>query len=609
MDTSAKRKRVVLTIADKVKIIQMLDDFVSYSVITKKFGIGKSTVGDIKKNREKILQFQRETIEMGMSRKAKSMKLSVDKKLDQALYVWFRQKRMEGVPVSGPILCEKAVELSGILNGETDFTASKGWEWRFSQRHGIRQLSVQGEKLSSDGEQAELFVSTFKELIQTKNLSLNQIFNCDETGLNFRLLPNATLASSFEKSADGRKKSKDRVTLNLCSSASGTIKLPLHLIGKAKHPRCFRQLDMKLLPVKYTNQSNAWMTAEQFHEWFHHDFVPYVQKELRSKGEKPNAVLLLDNCSAHPHSDELISDDGAVFATFLPPNVTALIQPMDQGVIQSLKMKYKKKLLRRLIMEDDLGTSMMDFLKGINMKVVIDLVHEAWTEITMDTLRRYWQKILPITTLSPNSVVNQCPPSPVLADLYDLAVTDDESPENSSSRPESLPYCGYGIWKGLRVRICHPDSKECATISDNFEPALPENVQGISDDVQVEDFQVLFQELGVEMERGDIVSWLDSDVHYSGVQTYTDNEICELVSRSNDEIKSEDEEDSEEDESCLVTNSDAARMFERCLTWLEHQPEATVYNTSVLRELHILAAKKRMQSLTQTKLDKYFIIH
>ena len=73
---------------------------------------------------------------------------------------------------------------------------------------------------------------------------------------------------------------------------------------------------MKLLPVKYTNQSNAWMTTEQFYEWFHHDFVPYVQEQLRSQGEEPKAVLVLDNCSAHPNPEDLISDDRAVFATF-----------------------------------------------------------------------------------------------------------------------------------------------------------------------------------------------------------------------------------------------------------------------------------------------------
>ena len=140
--TSLKRKRVVSTIADKVKILELLDKSVSYTIIAEKFRIGKSTVGDIKKNREKVLKIKSEMIDMGMTRSAKVMKLSDDNKLDQAVYVWFRQKRMKGVPVCGPLFCEKAVGLSRVLNGETDFTASKGWVWRFCQRHGIRQLSL-----------------------------------------------------------------------------------------------------------------------------------------------------------------------------------------------------------------------------------------------------------------------------------------------------------------------------------------------------------------------------------------------------------------------------------------------------------------------------------
>ena len=40
---------------------------------------------------------------------------------------------------------------------------------------------------------------------------------------------------------------------------------------------------------------------------------------------------------------------------------------------------------------------------------------------------------------------------------------------------------------------------------------------------------------------------------------------------------------------------------------IEHQPKATtVYNTSVLRELHTLAAIKE-NAFHRTKLDKYFI--
>ena len=230
----------------------------------EKYGIGRSTVADIKKNKEKILKFKTEMVQMGVKRKVKVMKLGDDKKLDQAVYLWFKQKRMEGVPISGAMLREKASELCRRLCGETTFTASEGWKWRFCKRHGIRKLSIQGEKLSGDQEQADEFVASFRTFVEERNLSLNQVFNCDETGLNFRLLPNCTLAAGFEKIAAGRKKSKDCVTLNLCSNASGTIKLPVHLIGTAQRPRCFKKVNMKLLPVKYTNQKNAWMTTEQF---------------------------------------------------------------------------------------------------------------------------------------------------------------------------------------------------------------------------------------------------------------------------------------------------------------------------------------------------------
>ena len=130
-------------------------------------------------------------------------------------------------------------------------------------------MSVQGEKHSGDKDQ---FVSDFRLFVK---FTLNQIFYFDETGLNFRLMILALRRQQVE--------SKEHVTLNLCSNASGTIKLPA------------RNMDMKLLPVKYTNQKNAWMTTDQFIEWFHNDFVPYVSKELESLGEKPTAVLVLDN--------------------------------------------------------------------------------------------------------------------------------------------------------------------------------------------------------------------------------------------------------------------------------------------------------------------------
>ena len=67
-------------------------------------------------------------------------------------------------------------------------------------------------------------------------------------------------------------------------------------------------------------------------------------------GIEQKAVLLLDNCSAHPCEDELVSDDKKIIAKFLPPSVTSLIQPMDQGVLESIKRRYKRKLLEELVL-------------------------------------------------------------------------------------------------------------------------------------------------------------------------------------------------------------------------------------------------------------------
>ena len=82
----------------------------------------------------------------------------------------------------------------------------------------------------------------------------------------------------------------------------------------------------------------------------------------------------------------------------------------------------------------------------------------------------------------------------------------------------------------------------------------------------------------------------NSDSADPGVQLFTDSEICELVSKSGDNDVPSNDDDSEEEDQCpKVSNTDAVRMFEQCLTWLEQQPEATVYNTTVLKELHYLA--------------------
>ena len=106
-----KRKRVVLSIEDKLAICDALKGKTSTSVeLSKRYNVGTSTISDIKKSEAKLRSFLSEKSQIGVKgveKKAKCLKTSDYEQLDQALYVWFRQLRETDVPVTGPALLEK----------------------------------------------------------------------------------------------------------------------------------------------------------------------------------------------------------------------------------------------------------------------------------------------------------------------------------------------------------------------------------------------------------------------------------------------------------------------------------------------------------------------
>ena len=142
---------------DKLAILDRLKNETQEKLAAAEYGVGRSTIGDIKKSEDKLRAFASTMEGLAMNTKGrKVMRLADDEKLDKAVYLWFIQKRSQDMPISGPVLCEKATQLHAQLhdgdpdNLESSFQASRGWLWRFCQRHGIRQLSLQGEKVSSD---------------------------------------------------------------------------------------------------------------------------------------------------------------------------------------------------------------------------------------------------------------------------------------------------------------------------------------------------------------------------------------------------------------------------------------------------------------------------
>lgn len=80
------------------------------------------------------------------------------------------------------------------------------------------------------------------------------VYNCDECGLFWKLLPDRTHTFKHKKCIRG-KKSKERITLCLGANMSGSDKLPPLIIGKFVNPRAFKNL--KRFPGKILYRSNS----------------------------------------------------------------------------------------------------------------------------------------------------------------------------------------------------------------------------------------------------------------------------------------------------------------------------------------------------------------
>ena len=232
-----KRKRVVLAITDKLKICELVKNGRSLASVAAEFNTSKTTVHDIVKNQEKLHDFITEIQDGDCMKNRKTIRRADLSLLDKAVYLWFVQQRCKGTPISGPLLMGKALQLYPHIysddSNSNSFKAGTGWLKRFKDRHGIRALSVQGESLSAASTSVDPFRERLQNIIVERGLSIEQLFNCDETVLYWKLMPNKTLVSSREKEAKGFKMPKDRVTVMPCANASGSIKFPLLFIHKS----------------------------------------------------------------------------------------------------------------------------------------------------------------------------------------------------------------------------------------------------------------------------------------------------------------------------------------------------------------------------------------
>ena len=144
----------------------------------------------------------------------------------------------------------------------------------------------------------------------------------------------------------------------------------------------------------YCHQQNTWVDVTIFKDWFQNHFVPMAKEKLIEQSVELKVLLVMDNCSAHPSEEELNTDGGSAKSHFLPTNVTSMIQPVDQGVLECMKRIYRKSLLRNLLAQG--GDNMITYLNGLHMLNVVEHISTAWNQISPETIRKSWNKLIPI---------------------------------------------------------------------------------------------------------------------------------------------------------------------------------------------------------------------
>lgn len=366
------KKRKQFTLEDKVKIINEVNAGKKKIDVAKEFDIHRSTLNTIWNDRTKI---QGKLHDKTMGPLRKKMRPALYEDVEKALFIWFQDVRSRNIPISGPTVQQKAKDLAELLHHE-NFTASDGWLHRFRNRFGISAKAICGESASVPIETVNLWrTGEIRKLIAA--YSEDDIFNADETGMFYQLLPHRTLAAKNDP-CKGGKKSKERLTVHFCCNASGTEKLKPWVIGKSLNPRCFK--NVKSLPCEYRANKRAWMTHNIFEEWL-------LDIEKKMKLEKRKILLLVDNCAAHiaiPRMDN-------VRVEFFPPNCTSVLQPLDLGIIQTVKVHYRKLLLKKVLLLLEQPDNMKTGLK-VDVKQAIDMIAASWLSVAASVINKCWKK-------------------------------------------------------------------------------------------------------------------------------------------------------------------------------------------------------------------------
>ena len=297
-------------------------------------------------------------------------------------WVWKMSKNE--VFVTDIIIMEKARKTQLQINAtlpeeeQTQLQFSYRWLSKFKIRNCFKRYRSHGESGDADHDAILNELPILQTLLSA--FSPRDTFNADEFGLNYQLAPTSTVGP---RRLPGRKKKKERLTFLVCGNADGSEQIAPHVFGSSRKPRCFRGMTSTEHGLYYRSNKKACMNRIVFYEWLN-NFNEYVKIEPGRR-----VVLLIDNASGHGQIDVLPILSNVV-VLFLPRNTTSQLQPLDSGLIATVKTRYKKFLVKQAV--DRMESGICTNLYSIDLLIANRKIYEIWDNMEKDIVQKWWLK-------------------------------------------------------------------------------------------------------------------------------------------------------------------------------------------------------------------------
>ena len=143
------------------------------------------------------------------------------------------------------------------------------------------------------------------------------------------------------------------------------------VIGKVKYPSALKKKGVTLqqLKVDYYQNAKGWMTLAIFGVW-----LKTWNKKLARHWH--HILLLVDNAPSHMVDAEYSN----IKIVFLPTNMTAKLQPLDQGIIRVVKLSYCKAITEKVLacIDVDKPDNLQNIMRSLDFVVACENIIAAW---------------------------------------------------------------------------------------------------------------------------------------------------------------------------------------------------------------------------------------